>query len=84
MIDASACWHLLPEMDEAASPADRLAEIVACCRKRVARAEEKLAIATTEREAAIHALGGAERRLARWHEQNPDPQGSIFEGLTDV
>lgn len=62
----------------------RLEELIILCRKRVDRAEAKVQAAVAERAAAGDALDGAERRLAEWHRSNPDPQGSIFEELSNV
>ncbi len=58
--------------------------IVACCRKRLVRADAKAMAALGEQVAAQASLNAAEARLARWDEENPDPQGSIFEGMSDV
>ena len=71
-------------MQEQPSPRDRLEAIVACCRKRATRATAKAIAALDEDAAAQVALNAAEARLARWDEENPDPQGSIFEGMSDV
>lgn len=63
---------------------DRLVELVACCRKRVARAAEKLRAAQAECAAAGDALDGQLARVAQWDRENPDPQGSLLEGLDNV
>lgn len=80
----SSRW--LPDMDEEPDigERERLEQVIVLCRKRVARADEKLAAAQAEREAAGHALDGQQDRLAQWHKDNPDPQGSIFEELSNV
>ncbi|MEO7469809.1 MAG: hypothetical protein ABIV36_22600 [Sphingobium limneticum] len=62
----------------------RLEDIIALCRKRVGRADEKLQAAIDEQRAAGDALDGEMRRLAQWIRDNPDPQRSIFEELPDV
>jgi len=71
-------------MDEAVSEPDRLAALIACCRKRVARAQEKTAAARDEALAADEALKAAEQRLSDWVAANPDPQATIFEELSNV
>lgn len=75
-----------PDMDEEpdVSERERLEQVIILCRKRVARADAKLAAARAEHEAAGHALDGSQNRLAQWHQDNPDPQGSMFEELSNV
>lgn len=63
---------------------ERLEEVIILCRKRMGRADAKLAASNAERQAASDALDAAQRRLVSWHQENPDPQGSIFEGLSNV
>jgi hypothetical protein len=62
----------------------RLQAIIACCEKRVRRADEKARVALIEQAEALVALDAAQLRLARWREENPDPQGSLLEGLNHV
>lgn len=66
------------------SERQRLEEIISLCRKRHGRACDKAAGAQAELTASEKALGDAKRKLAVWVEANPDPQGSIFEELSDV
>ena len=63
---------------------ERLEEVINLCRKRMVRADAKLAASNAERQAASHALDAAQHRLVSWNRNNPDPQGSIFEGLSNV
>lgn len=63
---------------------DRLTEIIAHCEKRVRRAGEKFRSAGAEQFEAIGALQTAKQRLADWQAANPDPQGSLLEGLSHV
>lgn len=56
----------------------RLEGLIGHCRKRMARADEKARAAIIEQTEAAHALGIAEQRLAQWHIDNPEPQGSLI------
>lgn len=58
---------------------DKLLEIIGHCEKRVRRAGEKFRAAGAEQFEAIGALTTAKQRLADWHRENPDPQGSLLE-----
>jgi hypothetical protein len=63
---------------------DRLQAIITCCAKRVRRADEKARVAIIEQTEAQVALDAAQLRLVRWLDENPDPQGSLLEGLNHV
>lgn len=64
---------------------EQLVEILACRRKRMERAKEKLRAAVAEDDDATAALIAAQQDLVRWDEEHPDPQGSLFpEGNTNV
>ena len=63
---------------------ERLEEIIGLCAKRRARAVAKLESAQAEHTAAVAALDAARQRLAVWIIDNPDPQRSIFEEISDV
>lgn len=66
------------EPPEPSPEREKLEELVGHCRKRMARADEKARAAIIEQTEAAHALGGAEERLAQWHIDNPEPQGSLI------
>lgn len=57
---------------------EKLHELLAHCQKRMDRADEKARAAVIEQAEAHAALEAAQHRLARWHEENPDPQGCLI------
>lgn len=63
---------------------DKLQELIGHARKRKARADEKARAAIIEQTEAHAAHEAAQLNLARWLEANPDPQGSLLEGLNHV
>ena len=63
---------------------DKLQDLLAHCQKRMNRADEKARAAVIEQAEAHAALEAAQLNLTRWHEENPDPQGSLLEGLNHV
>ncbi|GLV21975.1 hypothetical protein TomMM35A_18280 [Sphingobium sp. TomMM35A] len=63
---------------------DRLEAIIACCEKRTRRAAHKKAIAGQELADAKAAEARARDRLAQWHIDNPNPQGSLLEKIDHV
>lgn len=80
-------------MTEKPKPSERaqLEEVAALRRKRHGRACDKAVAAQAELVAASAALDEVradiaawDDRLAAWIKANPDPQGSIFEELSNV
>ena len=63
---------------------ERLQAIIACCKKRMNRADEKARAALIEQTEAHAAHDAALLAEARWQEANPDPQGSLLEGISHV
>ncbi|AOF95684.1 hypothetical protein [Sphingobium sp. RAC03] len=63
---------------------ERLEALVTLSAKRLVRADAKATLALREKFDALRALDGATARMAQWLKENPDPQGSIFEGMSDV
>lgn len=75
-----------PDVDDEPdiSECERLEGLIALRRKRVGRADDKIRSAQSEKRVAETELAAAEDELAAWFVNNPDPQGSIFEELSDV
>jgi hypothetical protein len=61
-------------MTPAAESLDQLNEVLACCERRFLRADEKLASAAAEHNAADASLKEARSARARFIAANPNPQ----------